>query len=261
VNGSCRPGSRPVRAADAPSPFSQLKAPLLRRFYCLRLPLPGETIRLGPAESHHLLDVLRLPRQSRVRLFDGAGREVEAALVGVDGNMALLEGREGPAVASPPTSARRLVLGVALLKAPALDNVLRMATELGVTEIWPLLTARSVPRPTGTERWQRVLAAATRQCGRVDVPRILPAASLKECLGQDLPQARLVLVPGAALSFAPPGDLVLLVGPEGGFSEAEVEMATSRGFLRAGLGPHTLRADTAAVAALACYGLSTGRSG
>jgi 16S rRNA (uracil1498-N3)-methyltransferase len=203
-----------------------------------------------------LLAVLRLARGSRVRLFDGSGREVEGLLSGVADGMALVEGVANAPVDGGFRPTRRLVLALALVRAPAFDTVLRMATELGVTEFWPLVTARSVPRPTGTERWQRVLAAAARQCGRADLPAILPAAGIDERLSGPLPESRLVLVPGAPPAVPPPGDLVLLVGPEGGFTEDEVEKARSRDFVEAGLGPLTLRADTAAVAALSRYGLS-----
>jgi 16S rRNA (uracil1498-N3)-methyltransferase len=190
-----------------------------------------------------------------VRLFDGRGGEIEAILEGMREGRALLRAIEAPVPVVPAGSGSKVLLLPALVKGPAFERVLRMATELGVSAIRPFLAVRSCERNASMERWKRVLAGAATQCGRAVLPELRAPLTLGERLREDLPETRLLLVPGAAVLPDPRGDRALLLGPEGGLTPEETSLCAERGFLPAGLGRFILRADTAAAAALARYGL------
>jgi 16S rRNA (uracil1498-N3)-methyltransferase len=156
-----------------------------------------------------------------------------------------------------------LTLALSPLKGDLMELVIQKATELGVAELRPVVCVRTdaVARPalrgTRQERWEKVASAAAEQCGRARVPRIAPTATLAELFREAFDGPRLLLQePGAErppLSALPhPGArLLLLVGPAGGFEPVEIARAAAAGFRPVGLGPRVLRAETAAVAALA----------
>jgi 16S rRNA (uracil1498-N3)-methyltransferase len=145
-----------------------------------------------------------------------------------------------------------------MIKGERLDFVLQKATELGVTDIWLLETERTEVRITGPRvsrretHWQRIVESAAEQCGRLRLPTLHGHAALNTLL-EDPPAAQTFLLdPGAApLDTAPAvADTLLLIGPEGGFSDAEREAARATGARSMGLGKLILRADTAPLAAL-----------
>ena len=223
---------------------------MTRRFPAASLPEPGEEVELSEESSHHVLVVLQVPRGEVVVLFDGEGREARGKLVGAAQGLARVEILEILPPRPPPT-ARVLIAG--LPRKPAWETALRMATELGVSEIRSFQASRSVVRdlPEVPERWRRIVSSAAGQCGRADLPNLAHYPALSEAIA-GLPQGkRQVFVPGTDPSESTPGPVVLLLGPEGGLSEEEVEFAIAQGFVAAGLGPWTLRADTAVAAALA----------
>jgi 16S rRNA (uracil1498-N3)-methyltransferase len=144
------------------------------------------------------------------------------------------------------------VLLLALCKGPAFETALRMACELGVAEVRPVLTARSNLRQGNPERWRRVLEAASRQCGRASLPLLADREPLAAAVtATRLPAERWVAAPSAPLAAPWSSDLALLIGPEGGLNEAEIVAARDAGFTPVGLGPLVLRVDTAVAAALA----------
>ena len=209
---------------------------------------------LDDAVSHHLLKVTLVPRGHRVMLFCGDA-EVEAELVGVEDGRAVLEGR-GPA--RRVASDRRLVLLVGLPRKPAWERILRMGTELGVSEFRPFVARHSVAKGDKVARWSRICEEAARQCGRGSAPSVRAPDS--SGLFDGLPSRRLVLQPGAPVGAPEAGDMALLIGPEGGLHPDELEQAQAAGFVAAGLGDWVLRSDTAAVAALARYSVSSMRT-
>ena len=212
------------------------------------LPGPGQRVRLGQSASHHLLVVCRHPRGGLLRLFDGSGEEVEAQLVDVEDGVAVVQGT-GPRKVAPPSPALHLVLAV--LKGPALEHALRMAVEVGVTEIHLATTARTVPRGERRDRWLRILDGACQQCGRTTRPQLSPLARLEDALARVAPDvARFIAVPGATLPVRGAPSAALAVGPEGGFTASEVDLARNAGWLPVGLGPWVLRADTAVAVGL-----------
>jgi len=136
--------------------------------------------------------------------------------------------------------------------------LLQKATELGVAEFQPLVTQRSVPRAMGAEklrRLRRIAQEAARQCGRAVLPQVYGPISLQECLRGHQGPGVLFWEQGGQrlgqLSVPAGGSLSLLIGPEGGLTSEEVAQARARGFQVATLGPRILRAETAALAALA----------
>jgi 16S rRNA (uracil1498-N3)-methyltransferase len=218
----------------------------MRRFRVDRI---AERITLDVAGSHHLLRVVGIAPGETVEVFDSAGEIARAQLVGVEQGAAVLAIVERVAASARP---QRWLL-VAVVRPAAMEIVLRMGTELGLDHLWPVWTERTVRKASERrERWVRIAESAAEQCGRATVPTIASPRPLEEALA-DVPCAdRFVAVPGAvSLAAAPTGDAAIVVGPEGGLTPRELEGAQALGFRAVTLGPHTLRTETAAVAALA----------
>ncbi len=224
-------------------------------------------------DFRYLARVLRLARGDQVTLFDGAGHEARAELTTVDGITGYLNLQvDAPqAVPRSPGGAARVVLLCALLKGEKMDLVVQKACELGAARLVPVQAARSVVKLDGAraaaraERWRKIAREAARQCGRADVMDVAEVASLDDALAGAPEGARFVLHEGArtsplaaALPPAPTAQVTAAVGPEGGFTESEVELARSYGFAPVGLGPRVLRAETAALAVLAVLGWTLG---
>lgn len=220
--------------------------------------LGKERAPLTDREAKYLGSVLRLKRGDNVLAFNGRGKERLAAIASLarsGAELALLD-----AVEPLPESPLALTLVQALPKADAMDLIVQKATELGVRALWPVTTDFSVVRLSGerAERrathWQRIAQSACEQCGRHRPPDIEPVRPLTDALEQ-LPAdgLRVVLDPRSDVplpSAARPSDGVfVLVGPEGGFSETDLDRIGRHGFTRMRFGPRTLRAETAAIAA------------
>lgn len=201
--------------------------------------------------SHHVLRVVGVAPGSSVTLFDGSGRVAEARLSHAEGGRAVF-------LAEAPTSSgfgaqRWLLLGQP--KGPALDQAIRMATELGVDHIQVVHAERSIARSDKRARWSRVVEAAVGQCGRGTVPALGAPCGLVDALARLPPGMVPVLAhPGAETTISDDlclGPLALLIGPEGGWSEPECEAARAAGARGVRLGSWVLRTDTAVAAVLA----------
>ncbi|HUL77338.1 MAG TPA: 16S rRNA (uracil(1498)-N(3))-methyltransferase [Vicinamibacteria bacterium] len=222
---------------------------------------PGARVDLPEHSAHHAREVLRLRAGAPVRVFDGEGAEFGAVLDEV--SRRTVSARLGHTVRPRAESALHLVLAVSALKGDRMDVVVQKATELGVAEIWPVVTFRTdaAARPalqgSRSERWERVASGAAEQCGRAVVPRVAPTTTLDGLLARPFDGVRVGLFETAghpalaSLAVDPSSALLVLVGPAGGFEPAEAEGLRSAGFLAASLGPRILRAETAAVAAVA----------
>jgi 16S rRNA (uracil1498-N3)-methyltransferase len=220
---------------------------------------PGARLHLPDTSAHHAREVLRLRAGAAVRVFDGRGSEYDAVLdlVARQGVTARVT---GPAQARPE-SALKVALALSPLKGDRMELVVQKATELGVTAIHPVVTARTdaAARPalkgSRQERWEKVASGAAEQCGRAVVPHVAPTVVLDEFLSQAPPGLRLLFleVPGqpGLRSFPAAQEVVALVGPAGGWDPREVERLAVAGFQPVGLGPRVLRAETAAVVAVA----------
>jgi 16S rRNA (uracil1498-N3)-methyltransferase len=229
-----------------------------------RLYFPGEIAahgecRVAAAQAHHVIHVLRLQAGDALTLFDGRGTEYEALIKRIDKSGLALTVTAGREVNRESPLAVVLAQGVS--SGERMDYTVQKCVELGVAAIQPLITQRSVVRLTGERadkrvaHWQAVAAAACEQCGRNQVPEVLPVQPLNRWLGMPLHGVRYLLSPQADKRLReferPQGTVTLLVGPEGGWNEDETKASQLSGFAPMALGPRVLRTETAAVAALA----------
>jgi 16S rRNA (uracil1498-N3)-methyltransferase len=207
--------------------------------------------------------VLRLKAGDTVGLFDGRGMEYVAAIEAV-----LPQGIELRLISRQPSRTESpvvLTVAQAVLKDRKMDRIVRQLTELGVCEWLPYFSHRSVPRPNPqklaarSQRWKRITREAVKQCRRGRVMDIQPAVTFDDMLKQGQAcDLRVIFWESEPLGL-PEGAgqpqnkavnrIFAAIGPEGGFSTAEIEAARAAGFVTAGMGPRILRADTAAVAA------------
>lgn len=237
----------------------------MRRFYFDPLTRQGEEVVLSEEESHHIVKVLRLSAGERVELLDGQGSVFRAVIVATGRRVTLhLDGL----AAAAPEEGKTLWVAQGLLKGDKMDTVVQKCTELGVARFMPFISSRCQGRLDNLqarkkqERWQRIGLEACKQCLRLRLPRIDSPAGFEEFLRsgaagnesflklmfweeekevhlRDLPE-----ISGA-------GSTILLLGPEGGLTGREVELARDAGFRTVSLGERILRAETATLAAVA----------
>ncbi|WP_100643068.1 16S rRNA (uracil(1498)-N(3))-methyltransferase [Alteromonas facilis] len=222
--------------------------------------LAAETTITLPAEtSHYMANVLRLSTDTPVVLFNGDGHEYSGVIsvinkrntqVSIDAKLAL-----------DPQSPLRLHLGQGVSKGERMDMALQKATELGVTEITPIITERCAVK-LNEERWQKKLAqwrkiiqSACEQCGRNTLPTLHTPVQFQDWLKATTEQTRLLFDPTATqrigqMDYNTQG-YRLLVGPEGGLSEQETYTAIQAGYKALSMGPRILRTETAAIASIA----------
>ena len=232
-----------------------------------QLPQGSHMLRISGQAHRHIVRVLRLSRGQSLVLFNGQGEEIEASLVRVEeefAELALGTRRQCP------TAPVHIVLVQAVAKGDRMDWLLQKTTELGVAEIWPVITSRVVVRLDAAAamakqaRWQKIVQEAARQCGRADVPVVAEPRALGAALAALETSRRFVLWEGEKgqplLNSLLPSEsnVTLLVGPEGGLSEQEVLQATGAQFVPVTLGPRILRTETAAMVAVALVQAVTG---
>jgi 16S rRNA (uracil1498-N3)-methyltransferase len=218
----------------------------------------GETLTLSPDQTNYLVNVLRLPPPARVLVFNGRDGEYAAALAAVSRKGATLRvGTQTRPQEAPPD----VDYLFAPLKHARLDYVAQKAVEMGARRLRPILTRRTQASRVNIERLTANAIEACEQCGVIWTPEVMPVEPLERALA-DWPAERLLVFcdedapqasPLEALSDArTAGGVGLMIGPEGGFDEWErAEILKLPHVLRLSLGPRVLRADTAAVAALA----------
>ena len=227
------------------------------RFYC---PIPlstGNVVDLPVKVAHHL-HVLRLRENEDITLFNGEGGEFTATISHLDKKQATVtitgfSDRE----AEPP---HPITLAQALPESSKMDWILEKATELGATHIQPLAAQRCVVK-LNAERaekkhghWEAILVSASEQSGRNRIPTLAPTTNFKEWIAQKSDQPRILLSPRATQSLAqwakdnPPQAVTVMIGPEGGFSPEEEQLAIDQGAIALSMGPRILRTETAGLA-------------
>lgn len=218
----------------------------------------NQRVTLDPGPAHHLLKVLRLRPGAQLRLFNGDGQDFPATLL-PNGLVDL-----GEPLAVHTESSLPITLAQGLCRGERMDLVLQKATELGMSALQPLQTQRCELKLDGERlqrrqaHWQQVIRSACEQCGRATLPVLASPQSLSSWLGS-LPapaagELRVVLDPEGKVALRqcpPPTALLAVIGPEGGLSDAEIELCAHTGFERLGLGPRVLRTETAGPALLA----------
>src|SRR5690554_4650632 len=236
------------------------------RFY-LDAPLGAGEQLLDGDLAHYIGRVLRLGPGAPVQIFNGSGQEWPGEVLEVGKRQVRLQLHEP--VAGQPESPLRVHLGQALSRGERMDWAIQKATELGASEITPLLTSHCEVRLNAEraakrlEHWQQIAISACEQCGRSELPLIHPVTPLADWLAGLQQDLKLLLHPQAQpfASYQPPGSLALLIGPEGGLSQDDLDCATKHGFNGVSLGPRVLRTETAPVAALAIAQLLWGDFG
>lgn len=232
-----------------------------RRFFISPETIINDTATLQGQEAHHLLHVLRLKKGTQVELFDGTGNLYAAEITGT------VRGKIFLTIISARTAPRQrpeLHLAPALLKGKKFELVLQKAVELGVTALHPFFSTFSDRQPAKSnavgERWQRIVLEACKQCGQPLVPHLSTPVSLSTLL-QNAGQYSRALLCYEKETTQKVGDIpllphvdaaiLLITGPEGGFSDSEVSSALQHGCTTVSLGPLVLRAETAALTAVA----------
>ena len=206
---------------------------------------------------HHWCKVLRAQVGEKATLFNGQGGEYEVELIEVNKKTAVVQVLSfNPDNRTPAFTA---LLGQVMSKGDRMDYAIQKAVELGVSSIQLLTSERCEMRlkydrdQKKLDHWQGVAIAACEQCGLNLVPQILAPMPLEKWLATDLPATKLVLAPNKdavnVLATATP-ELALLIGPEGGLSEAEIELSNQHGFVNWCIGRRVLRTETAPVVAL-----------
>jgi 16S rRNA (uracil1498-N3)-methyltransferase len=219
---------------------------------------PGAQFALAPDAAQHVGKALRLKTGDNITVFDGRGGEYEAVIQRMDKeHVDVKTGAFRDAEREAPVAVG-LVQG--LPEADKMDWIIQKSVELGVAWIQPIVCDRSVVRLSADRaarreaHWRRVAVAACEQSGRNRVPEVRPTLGFQGWIALPSEAARWMLEPGAsalAARAAPATPVEMLVGPEGGLSERERDLAAHKGFEGVGLGPRVLRTETAPLAALA----------
>lgn len=230
----------------------------------------GTAHTLPESAAAHVTRVLRLAAGDPITLFDGSGTDYDAVLRVVARSGVTADVGDGRDVNRESPLAVTLLQGVS--RGGRMDTVMQKATELGVRVIQPLLAERSVVRLDAErslsrlEHWQRIVINACEQCGRSVLPDVRPPRSLDEALASLEPgTVGLTLDPAATSGLhqllGAASHVALAIGPEGGFTDSEIETLTRAGFRGLRLGPRILRTETAPLAALAILQYARGDLG
>lgn len=239
----------------------------MTRFYC---PLPlslGAIVNLPANTAHHIF-VLRLQVGEAVQLFNGEGGAYHAILLEVGKKQVTAELKVFlPEEVELPFA---LNLAQALPEASKMDWIIEKAVELGANSIQPLAAQRSVVK-LNAERaekklghWRGIIVSATEQCGRNRLAQLADVMDVQKWLSQQDLHKRILLSPRATTSLADwakhqaPQAITLIVGPEGGFTDAEENFAMQQGVIALSMGPRVLRTETAGLAALSVISAAWG---
>jgi len=230
------------------------------RVYTTQLLVQGESLEFAESQHHYLSRVLRLKINDSIELFNGDGLAFRGRIENISSrSLIVLVGERsdtGQLVTKSPLSVH---LGACFSRGDRMDWLVQKSTEMGVARITPLISDYSGARPREEQatkkiaHWQKIAIHACEQSGRNDLPEIMPLLSLHEWIEQRTEELLLVLQPTGEKSLAQnkkPSSIALLSGAEGGFSEAELNSASSKGFEIVRFGPRVLRAETAPLAVL-----------
>lgn len=231
-----------------------------QRYFLTQSPA-GNTARLDADEARHVARVMRARPGDELVVFDGFGHSWPAIITKIERGQVDLE---LGAMATEPEPACRLTVAVALPKGDRQKWLIEKLTELGGASLIPLTTTRSVAQPTAAagERLRRGVIEACKQCGRSRLLEIKAARHFTDLLTEPNAGPRLLADPaGSPLvpTIRPvPANVLIAIGPEGGFTPEEVAAADQAGFTRVSLGSSILRIETAAIAAAAIIGQHAG---
>jgi 16S rRNA (uracil1498-N3)-methyltransferase len=245
------------------------------QFFVAPEDIQKKSFRLTGPEAFHIVKVLRYGTGQSLALFDGQGGRFEGVIERIDADGTVSGQLTATLKADDSRAPVKLHLYLGLLKASHWDYALEKGTELGVASFVPILTPRTVVllhevqrAQAKADRWARIVMAAAKQCGRAELPPVREPAQFRDALRAAKDKGlillawegmkgsvaaehlRLALREADQKRGAESLDVHLFVGPEGGFSEEEIELAEASGAVVFGMGPRVLRAETAAAAAV-----------
>jgi 16S rRNA (uracil1498-N3)-methyltransferase len=236
----------------------------VHRFYIAPAEWNAGRLVLTGSEAHHARDVLRLETGSKAVVFDGHGREVTAEVTSVDASEIQL--RKLHETRTPPLRCR-ITLAQAIPKGKNMDLIVQKAVEIGAAEIVPLISDRTIVRLGQDDaaqkqvKWQTVAVEAAKQCGQNWLPRVQTPATLAQffneqhnfdlqligSLQSDALHLKKILAEHETQNGCRPANVLMVIGPEGDFTPAELNVARANGCRPITLGPIILRVETAAI--------------
>jgi len=231
----------------------------MSRFYVPQPRIEKGMLKIEGDEVKHIRKVLRLKAGDEIIVFDGLGKEFEGAIVEEGLSSVVIKIQN--IFSSKRDSPLEVTLAQSLLKGEKMDYLIQKATELGVKEIIPFFSSRSVPLLEKSKklkrhhRWERIAIEASKQCGREVVPKIESLQDYSDMLQTALPDTlRLILWEKEGIKLKEilerlkeKKKIFFIIGPEGGFSQLEVDEAKKTGFIPVTLGRRILRAETASL--------------
>lgn len=217
----------------------------------------GCQMTLETQASHHLATVLRMRENSEILLFNGSDQTFDAIIRNINKRKVEVDivGQTDQSLESPLS----IHLGIAISKGDRMEMVIQKATELGITSITPLLSERTHVKLNAErqekkhQQWQQIAIGACEQCGRNTIPFVRAVTKLERWLVDCEAEEKFVLhhrTDSQLSEIAKPNNIALLIGPEGGLSQEEIDHAIINGFKALSLGPRVLRTETAPLAAI-----------
>ncbi len=217
----------------------------------------GNTVYLDETGIHHIINVLRLKPDAELILFNGDGHDYPCRLLETSRKEARVRIQDCLSVDRESPLVTHLALGIS--KGERMDYAIQKSVELGVNRITPLITERCVVRLDSKREskrllhWQGVIQGACEQCGRAILPKLHTVIRYEQFLADPLEGQKMILDPRSSTNLSlceKPQVLILMIGPEGGFSKTERELAYQHNTLGVQLGPRVMRTETAVVAGL-----------
>ena len=235
----------------------------MRRFYAPPRNFNEQNIVLSLEETRHLRDVLRLRAGEIIQVFDGHGKEFSCEIETIEKKETVLKITE-EITPSSPESSLNLTLAIALLKGEKFDLVIQKAVELGVSKIIPLITKRTDVKLKDAdkkiERWQRIILESSKQCGRAKLMEITQPINFADFI-KSSEGTKILFAERSGKNFENllfSEKMVGIVGSEGGWEDSELDLARENGVQIVTLGGRILRAETAAIAAVAGFNAKWG---
>ncbi len=213
-------------------------------------------------EAHHVIDVMRMEEKDKVVIFDGTGKEYYATIVLIDKKNKIVKVDIDETIMTEKLLSLQVTLAQSIPKKGKMEYIIQKTTELGINKIIPVVTDRTIVRPTGAssarkkERWQKIALSAAKQCGRASVPEILDITPFKETVRSFGDYDKVIF---AALTDntkklkevveeIQEGNILVVIGPEGGFTNDEIKKASlQKNCSVVSLGGLVLKSDTAGI--------------
>jgi 16S rRNA (uracil1498-N3)-methyltransferase len=230
----------------------------MSRFYISGELSKGPLIKITGSDFNHIKNVLRKKPGDKIICFGSSGAEYETEILSIEDDSLRLRILKTTKKDTEP--AIKISLAQSLPKSSKMDDIIQKSTELGVFEIIPVVSERTVAKGEKLERWNKIAKESAEQSGRVHVPRVRPVVTFDGFLGScdnydlklmpwECEQTRTLKAELSASKNI--GSALVLIGPEGGFSPSEAEKAAKKGFISVSLGKRILRTQTAGPAVLA----------